>query len=161
MIVIVLRSSRTCHNMNVRLGEILFQSFTVYPRRCQSQGCPATSSDSIQNDRFWPPPRGGQKVVILTPFWGGGAILNNVNFGGFHRSWFKVTPTFRGSGGVKIDLFRPPLERVKIDQKVTFLTPPGRSRIPWVLTGSSQTCEKVMKMTTGEHGVSIMWRNIF
>ena len=62
MIVIVLRSSRTCHNMNVRLGEIHFRSslFTqhdiVNPRAVRRR--PTIASKMIDFD---PPPEGVKK----------------------------------------------------------------------------------------------------
>jgi hypothetical protein len=89
MIVIVLRSSRTCHNMNVRPGSSLnslIQAFTVYPKTMSIPGLSGDVPATTQKHVILTPPRGGRKTVILTLFWGGGAILNNVNFGGFHRS---------------------------------------------------------------------------
>ena len=99
------------------------------------------------------PEKGGrkhpQKRVILTPRRGGGDILNNVNFGGIHRSSFKVSGAFLRSGGSFLGPFSTPTNGPPRDGKPdvrplkwVFPTPPFRRGVfdkvyshPWVLAG--------------------------
>ena len=125
MIVIVLRSSRTCHNMNVRLGENYFKSslFTqhdiVNPRAVRRRP-PIASKMTILT-----PSQGGSKSGHFDPILGGWCYTKQCKFwrvssvliqGDSHFSGFRGgqnrpfwgTPG-KGQNRLKSDDFDPPV----------------------------------------------------
>jgi hypothetical protein len=124
MIVIVLRSSRTCHNMNVRLCEIHFMSslFTqhdiVNPRAVRRRPTIASKMTILT------PSQGGSKSGHFDPILGGWCYTKQCKFwrvssvliqGDSHFSGFRggqnrpfSTPPGKGQNRPKSDIFDPP-----------------------------------------------------
>ena len=125
MIVIVLRSSRTCHNMNVRPGEIISRLHCLPNMTSSIPGLSGDVHDSIQNDLDFDPSQGGSKSGHFDPILGGWCYTKQCKFwrvssvliqGDSHFSGFRGgqnrpfwgTPG-KGQNRLKSDDFDPPV----------------------------------------------------
>ena len=117
--------------------------------------------DSIQNDLDFDPLPGGAKSGHFDPILGGWCYTKQCKFWRVSSVLIQGDSHFSGFPGGQNRPFSTPPGKGQNRPKSDIFDPPGTMPVSRVLTGSSQTCEKVMKMTPGEHGVSIMWRNVF